>query len=132
VRPDFARVLVRDEDGVDRVVGAPAVNGSNVAVTVRPLDAAGGYRVVYRVVGADGHEVAGEFGFRVSPAGARAARAATSAGGAVRSTDAALAGGPGSSRGWTGAVAVLGLLGLGCITILRVRLRSAQDAEVTD
>jgi hypothetical protein len=116
---------------VDRVVGAPAVNGSTVAVTVRPLDVAGGYRVVYRVVGADGHEAAGEFGFRVSPVGARAARAATSAGAAGRSA-AGLAGGPGSSRGWTGAVVVLGFLGLGCLTILRVRLRSAQDAEVTE
>ena len=65
-----AVLRVLDSSGVrvddDQVTTA----GRRVLVGVRPgSSAAGAYRVVYRVVSADGHPVSGEIGFRVQPSG---------------------------------------------------------------
>lgn len=63
-----AVLRVLDSSGVrvddDQVTTA----GRRVLVGVRPgSSAAGAYRIVYRVVSADGHPVSGEIGFRVQP-----------------------------------------------------------------
>lgn len=65
-----AVLRVLDSSGVrvddDQVTTA----GRRVLVGVRPgSSAAGAYRIVYRVVSADGHPVSGEIGFRVQPSG---------------------------------------------------------------
>lgn len=64
-----AVLRVLDSSGVrvddDQVTTA----GRRVLVGVRPgSSAAGAYRIVYRLVSADGHPVSGEIGFRVQPA----------------------------------------------------------------
>lgn len=74
VKAELADVVVT-RDGTEQVTGEPSVQGSVVTVPVEPLDVAGTYQVAYRVVAADGHPVAGSYGFRVSAASAAQARA---------------------------------------------------------
>lgn len=45
--------------------GAPTAQGSTLSATLPPLPA-GGYRVTWRAVSADGHPVSGSFGFTVT------------------------------------------------------------------
>ncbi|NUR08445.1 MAG: copper resistance protein CopC, partial [Nocardioidaceae bacterium] len=61
VVPELAQVVVEDGDGADHVSGRPAVLGGRVQVPVSGVDRAGSYRVGYRVVGADGHAVTGDY-----------------------------------------------------------------------
>lgn len=113
VNPDLSRVAVT-VDGAPADTGAPTVRGATVTV---PLPGgAGGYRVVYRVVAADGHRVDGQLRFT---AAAAAAPGPSGTGGA---SDAASPSEPGSpsvaakprtvTRSWVWLLVGLGGVGL--------------------
>ncbi|WP_020575723.1 copper resistance CopC family protein [Actinopolymorpha alba] len=65
----FSFVAVSGPDSKQVQVGSPEVSGTTVTQRLRPLAAAGVYRVAWRVVSADGHPVSGTFQFRVLSAG---------------------------------------------------------------
>jgi len=69
LEPAFSTVQVLDKDGkqVDRKdTRVDPAEAKLVRVTLAPL-APGAYRVVWRVLSADGHVSKGEFGFEVTP-----------------------------------------------------------------
>ncbi len=68
VDPRFVTVVVSRGDGTQWQEGAPVALEAVVSQAVRPLVDAGDYTVAYRVVSADGHPVAGQLRFSVSPA----------------------------------------------------------------
>ena len=69
LEPAYSTVQVLDKSGrqVDRKdTRVDAAEAKLLKVTLAPL-AAGAYRVVWRVLSADGHVTRGEFGFEVAP-----------------------------------------------------------------
>ena len=82
-----AVLRVLDSSGTRLDDGEVTVAGRRVLVGVRTADAEpGAYRLVYRVVSADGHAVSGQVGFTVS-AGATASEPSASAGASGSSQD---------------------------------------------
>lgn len=65
VDPNFAQVKVTGPGG-DATTGKPKVDGTTVTQALAPYLAAGSYTVLYRVVSADGHPVAGKTTFRTT------------------------------------------------------------------
>lgn len=68
VSASFATVVVTSAAGVSVTNGKPTVIGATVTQALVPRLAAGVYRVAFRVVSKDGHPVAGESGFTLTPA----------------------------------------------------------------
>lgn len=65
VQTSFAQVVVTDAAGDRLSVGKPDIVDATVTQRIRPFRSAGGYRVAWRVVSADGHPVSGTFTFTV-------------------------------------------------------------------
>lgn len=77
-----ATVSVTGPGGTDYAAGPATGDGATLTVPLRPLGAAGGYTITYRVVSDDGHPVSGTVPFTLtSPGpGAAATTAAPTAG----------------------------------------------------
>lgn len=65
VQTSFAQVVVTDSAGDRLSVGKPDIVDATVTQRIQPFRSAGGYRVAWRVVSADGHPVSGAFTFTV-------------------------------------------------------------------
>ncbi|HEX6446373.1 MAG TPA: copper resistance CopC family protein [Streptosporangiales bacterium] len=65
VQTSFAEVVVSDAAGDELSVGKPDVVDDTVTQRIQPFRSAGGYRVSWRIVSADGHPVSGTFTFTV-------------------------------------------------------------------
>lgn len=63
-----ALVLVVDEAGTDWATSDPALDGTTVVVAVEPGMPVAGYQVRWRVIGADGHPIAGVIPFTIGDA----------------------------------------------------------------
>ncbi|WP_224392356.1 copper resistance CopC family protein [Pseudonocardia sp. ICBG1293] len=70
-----ATVTVTGPDGTDYAAGPASGDDGTLAVPLRPLGAAGGYTVTYRVVSDDGHPVSGTVPFTLTSPGPGAAAA---------------------------------------------------------
>jgi methionine-rich copper-binding protein CopC len=75
MRTGLARVSVRGPGDARFESGPPQIAGNRVVQSLRPLGAAGRYQIVYRVVSADGHPVAGSVRFTLTRPGPGAATA---------------------------------------------------------
>ena len=62
----FVTVLVTNAAGISVAKGKPTVLGFKVTQALSPDMVAGDYRIVHRVVGADGHPIAGESKFTLT------------------------------------------------------------------
>lgn len=78
VRSQLTRVSVRGPSGDQFELGGPQSASDKVTQSLRPLGAAGKYEIVFRIVSADGHPVAGSVRFTLTRPGP-AASASTAA-----------------------------------------------------
>lgn len=69
MQADFSTVTVTGPDGAAWQTGPVTVDGTTIAVALRPLGPAGRYEIGYRVISDDGHPVTGEVGFVLSAPG---------------------------------------------------------------
>jgi copper resistance protein C len=87
LRGQLTRIAVRGPGDEEFQNGPPQVTSGTVSQPLRPLKSAGQYQIVYRVVAADGHPLAGKVRFTLTAAEASSASpAATGGAGATPST----------------------------------------------
>lgn len=111
-------LVVTGPDGTVFSTGAAVVSGSTVRVDLVGAGPAGAYRIVYRIVSADGHPVSGELTYTLAAAAAGTAVGSPAAGGgaATPADDSA----SGSSAWlWIGVGVAAVLLVVAVVLILR-------------
>lgn len=126
VLPDLSEVRVTGPEGRVLSSGSPTVSGTVVTQRTAGAAPAGGYRVAYRVVSADGHPVVGTWAFRVSAGGRDGGAAPAQTAGTGGS------GGSGPSGQELAALGLVLVAGLGSL-VLRARVvRRAHATEPAD
>ncbi|MEJ8280352.1 copper resistance CopC family protein [Pseudonocardia spirodelae] len=122
-----ARVTVTGPGGTDYAAGPATGDEGTLTVPLRPLGAAGGYTITYRVVSDDGHPVSGTVPFTLTAPGPGAAAAtpsaapATSAAAAATApaTEPTAAEGDGGAPVWPWVVVAVVVIGAGVAFALR-------------
>lgn len=122
-----ATVSVTGPGGTDYAAGPATGDGATLTVPLRPLGAAGGYTITYRVVSDDGHPVSGTVPFTLTSPGPGAAAATpghTSAAATAAEPEAApqtvpTAADDGGPPVWPWGVAAVVVIGAGAAFALR-------------
>lgn len=122
--PALTDVVVREASGEVVRTASPAVFGGSLGVGLPALDR-GGYRVEFRVVGQDGHPVAGELEFRVRTvdafSAAGPAQAAAPAASLASTSAGTMLDGPAGWLAGAGLVALVLVLGRLAVPYLGMR-----------
>lgn len=79
--PGATLIEISGPDGAAVPAGEPRITGTTVAVPLSGGGAEGTYRVLWRVVGSDGHAISGEYSFHVGAVSAQDPDAGTPADG---------------------------------------------------